>query len=67
MPVIPLCGRLEHIGELFIAGLNRALYFDDPWELREHLQFFDLDLRGFAVEGRARPWAMVFAAVAFVK
>jgi hypothetical protein len=45
--------RLQRIGEVFIAGFNRALRADAPVELYEHLDAVDADLRGFAAEGAA--------------
>lgn len=45
--------RLEHIGETFIFGLNRALGAAEPAELRAAVESVAPENRGFAVEGAA--------------
>jgi enediyne biosynthesis protein E3 len=53
--------RLERIGEMFIAGFNHALRRNDPSEMRDNLQTFQPDLRGFAAEGAAMGYAVADA------
>lgn len=53
--------RLEHIGETFIVGFNRALCAAKPAELVEALETIDPEDRGFAVEGAAMGCAIADA------
>jgi enediyne biosynthesis protein E3 len=53
--------QLERIGEVFIAGFNRALRADDPAEIRSGVDAADPDLRGFAAEGAAMGCAIADA------
>ena len=53
--------RLEHIGETFIAGFNRALCAEQPTELREAFEAVAPEDRGFAVEGAAMGCAIADA------
>jgi hypothetical protein len=55
--------RLEHIGETFIAGFNRALRAEQPTELREAFEAVAPEDRGFAVEGAAMGCAIADAAM----
>lgn len=53
--------RLEHIGETFIGGFNRALGAELPTELREAFEAVAPEDRGFAVEGAAMGCAIADA------
>jgi hypothetical protein len=53
--------RLQHIGETFIAGFNRALCAQQPSELREAFEIVAPEDRGFAVEGAAMGCAIADA------
>ena len=53
--------QLEHVGETFIFGFNRALSAEEPAELREAVETVALEDRGFAVEGAAMGCAIADA------
>jgi enediyne biosynthesis protein E3 len=53
--------RLEKIGEIFLAGFNRGVTEEDTKALRCWIESFDIDHRGFAVEGCAMGFAVADA------